>query len=212
MNTGKTDIYAYAHWEGMPEPKLIGNLSVHHGKGRKSYSFEYNPDWINSNEQFLLDPDIGWFTGPQYPSGKENFGIFFDSMPDNWGRTLMRRRAAQIAKKEGKPVPILFDIDYLLGVYDESRMGALRFKLDPEGSFLDDNQAFPTPQWTLIGDLQYAADQIESEDENSETEKWLAMLLGPGSSLGGARPKANILDKDNGSILKKDRYFTYIPH
>lgn len=195
MKTEKTDIFVYAHWAGMPDPKLIGILSAHRGKGRKSFSFEYDTNWIKSEPQFLLDPDIQWFQGLQFPANKENFGIFLDSMPDTWGRTLMKRRAAQKAKEEEKPAPTLYDIDFLLGVYDPSRMGALRFKLDPSGSFLDNNEEYPTPPWPSIRELQYGANQLESDVSDDEVKKWLAILMAPGSSLGGARPKANILDE-----------------
>ncbi len=105
MSTIKTDILVYAHWLGIKDPKLIGVLSAQRAKGKKAFSFEYADDWIKSAEQVLLDPDIGWYKGQQYPAGKENFGIFFDSMPDTWGRTLMKRHAAQKAKAEGKATP-----------------------------------------------------------------------------------------------------------
>jgi serine/threonine-protein kinase HipA len=195
MGTGKTDIYVYAHWIGMSEPKLIGLLSAHQGKGRKSFSFEYDLMWLQSKQSFLLDPDIGFYSGAQYPVNKDNFGIFMDSMPDTWGRTLMKRRHAMLSKENQNPVTTLYDIDFLLGVYDPSRMGALRFKLDPNGAFLDDNNEYPTPPWSSIRELQYGASQLESDANDSETKKWLAILMAPGSSLGGARPKANILDE-----------------
>mgnify|MGYP001798100005 CR=1 FL=1 len=115
-------------------------------------------------------------------------------MPDTWGRTLMKRRAVQKAKVEEKTTPTLYDIDFLLGVYDPSRMGALRFKLDLDGPFLDDNEEYPTPPWSSIRELQYGASQLESDVSDNEVKKWLAILMAPGSSLGGARPKANILD------------------
>lgn len=194
MGTSKIDIFVYAHWQGIPDPKLIGTLSAHQGKGRKSFSFEYDTDYLKSKERFLLDPDIGWYAGSQFPSGKENFGIFLDSMPDTWGRTLMKRRAAQKAREEEEPATALYDIDFLLGVHDPSRMGALRFKLDLKGSFLDDNNDYPTPPWSFIRELQYGASQLESDVDDNEVKKWLAILMAPGSSLGGARPKANILD------------------
>jgi serine/threonine-protein kinase HipA len=142
-----------------------------------------------------LDPDISWFTGQQFPNGKENFGVFMDSMPDTWGRRLMRKRAAQKAKEEGKPIPTLYDIDFLLGVYDEGRMGALRFKLDVDGPFLDDNRNTPTPPMRSIRELQYAAEIFESDKDSEAVKKWLAILIAPGSSLGGARPKANVVDE-----------------
>lgn len=195
MSTSKTDILVYAHWLEMKEPKLIGILSAQKAKAKKAFSFEYSEDWIQSTEQILLDPDIGWYKGQQYPNGKENFGIFFDSMPDTWGRTLMKRRAAQRARDEGKTMPNLYDIDFLLGVYDECRMGALRFKLDDKGPFLDNSQDTRTPPLSSIRELQQAARILESDDEIEDVKKWLSILLAPGSSLGGARPKANVIDE-----------------
>lgn len=195
MAQNKFDIYVYAHWKGMPFPKTMGVLSAHFAKGKKAFSFEYDKTWIGSEQRLLLDPDIQFFTGTQFPNKKENFGIFLDSMPDTWGRTLMKRRVVQQAKEQKKIIPVLYDIDYLLGVYDESRMGALRFKTDPDGPFLDDNHTAPTPPWSSIGELQYAAEHFEKDEEEEDIRKWLAILIAPGSSLGGARPKANILDK-----------------
>jgi serine/threonine-protein kinase HipA len=199
MATLKTDIYVHAHWLGMPEPKCIGVLSAQQAKGKKAFSFEYDADWIRSKEQQLLDPDIAWFSGPQYPNGKENFGVLMDSMPDTWGRTLMKRRAAQLAKEAGKPAPVLYDIDFLLGVYDETRMGALRFRLKRDGPFLDDNTGNPAPPWATIRELQHGAAVLESDEDSAEVKKMLAILIAPGSSLGGARPKANITD-ENGHL------------
>ena len=193
--TGKTDIWVYAHWQGMDDAKCIGVLSAQQAKGRKAFSFSYDKDWIASQEQLLLDPDIAWYGGQQYPNGKENFGVFLDSVPDTWGRTLMKRRAALQAREQGKAVPVLYDIDYLLGVHDHSRMGALRFKKDPAGDFLDNDPVSPAPPWTSIRELQHGAALIESNEDTEEVRKWLAMLMAPGSSLGGARPKANIVDE-----------------
>jgi len=99
--------------------------------------------------------------------------------------------------------PVLYDIDYLLGVYDESRMGALRFKTDPKGPFLDDSSGMPTPPWSSIRELQYAADSLEKDKDSEEVKKWLAILMAPGSSLGGARPKANILDENKDLWIAK---------
>ena len=191
----KTDIWVYADWKGMISPKCIGILSAQQAKGRKAFGFSYDADWISSQEQLLLDPDIAWYSGQQYPNGKENFGVFLDSMPDTWGRTLMKRRAALNAKEQGKPAPLLYDIDFLLGVHDLSRMGALRFRREPDGDFLDNDPVSPTPPWASIRELQYGAKMIESNEDTVEVRKWLAMLMAPGSSLGGARPKANILDE-----------------
>ena len=199
----KTDIWVYAHWAGMEKPECIGVLSAQQAKGRKAFSFEYNHDWINSKAQLVLDPDIAWFTGAQYPNGKENFGMFMDSMPDTWGKRLMGKKAAQLARGADKPTPALYDIDYLLGVYDECRMGALRFKLDSDGDFLDDNINTPIPHWSGLRALQHAAAMAETDDGGKDAAKWIAILLGPGSSLGGARPKANILDDDEHAWIAK---------
>lgn len=192
----KTDIWIYADWKGMQEAKCIGILSAHQAKGRKAFSFSYDPNWLHSEEQMLLDPDIAWYTGQQFPNKKENFGVFLDSMPDTWGRTLMKRRAALNSRKSGQTAAILHEIDYLLGVHDSCRMGGLRFKKDPDGEFLDNDSVSAVPPWAAIRDLQYSASLVESGRDSDEIGQWLAMLMAPGSSLGGARPKANILDTD----------------
>ena len=203
MKTGKLDIYVFAHWKPMQEPQLIGTLSALNAKGKKAFSFEYHKDWIKSKNQMLLDPDIQFYGGPQYPNNKENFGIFLDSMPDTWGRTLMKRRASQEAAETGEKAKTLYEIDYLLGVYDENRMGALRFKTDLNGPFLDNNNLTPTPPWSSIRELQDAAHNFENDTDTEEAKQWLAILMAPGSSLGGARPKANILDNDKNLWIAK---------
>jgi serine/threonine-protein kinase HipA len=194
-----TDIYVYAHWLGMQEPVLMGTLSFQQLKGRKSISFEYDESWLKGKNLILMDPDIVFFPGPQYPGAKESFGIFLDSIPDTWGRTLMKKRAAQLAKESGIPAPVLHEKDFLLGVADTCRMGALRFKTDPDGPFLDDDRRSPVPPWTSVRELQHVAGLVESDKDTKELNEWLVMLMAPGSSLGGARPKANIIDK-NGQL------------
>lgn len=110
----------------------------------------------------------------------------------------MKRREAIIAREEDRKPEPLTEADYLLGVFDGTRMGGLRFKQEPDGDFLDSNKELATPPWTNIRDLEYASLQFEKDDsiDDPEYRKWLRMLLEPGSSLGGARPKANIMDKD----------------
>jgi len=197
MNKSKVDIWVYAHWVGMKDPRCIGILSAHFGKGRKSFSFEYDKEWITSHEQMLLDPDLGWYSGMQYTNEKEYFGVFLDSMPDSWGRTLMQRREPLRAKEEDRKPKTLHDIDYLLGVYDESRMGALRFKLDPGGAFLEVASNTTTPPWTSLGELQKAVKEVESNKNDENIREWILMLIAPGTSLGGTRPKANFTDRSN---------------
>jgi serine/threonine-protein kinase HipA len=203
MAEGKFDIYVFADWVGIEKPTIIGTLSAHFAKGKKAFSFEYDKNWLKTDAQRLLDPDIEFYSGPQFPANKENFGIFLDSMPDTWGKTLMKRRAAQDARAKNEKPKTLYEIDYLLGVFDESRMGALRFKTDLEGPFLDNDAQTPTPPWSSLGDLQEAAKQLESDAQDETIRKWIAVLIAPGSSLGGARPKANVFDTQKNLWIAK---------
>jgi serine/threonine-protein kinase HipA len=119
------------------------------------------------------------------------------------GRTLMKRREAQIAKEEKRVVKKSHDIDFLLGVNDESRMGGLRFKLQEKEPFLIMIKLGPTPPWSSVRELQHGISLIESDKDNKEVRKWLSILLAPGSSLGGARPKANIIDEKGNLWIAK---------
>ena len=196
MGTNKTNILVYAHWQGMSQPEQMGVLIVDETKGRSSFSFSYHSSWLESKQQYLLDPDIDWYSGPQFPNTKNNFGIFLDSMPDTWGRTLMKRRAALKYKAGEIATSKLYETDFLLGVFDASRMGALRFKLEHEASFLDDDPMYSIPVWSSIQQLQHGVEKLEqNEGRDDEIKEWLQVVMAPGSSLGGARPKANILDK-----------------
>lgn len=195
MAKDKLDIFVYADWLELKDSKLIGTLSAHQGKGRKTFSFKYHEKWLELEKPIFFDPDITWNKGYQFPIGKSIFGIFNDAMPDTWGRTLMKRREALIAREEKRPAKNLQDIDFLLGVNDESRMGALRFKRQEDEPFLNDDRSRPTPPWSTVRELQHGISLIESDKDNKEVRKWLNILLAPGSSLGGARPKANIIDE-----------------
>tara|TARA_R110000751_G_scaffold100068_2_gene193768 strand:+ start:65996 stop:67258 length:1263 start_codon:yes stop_codon:yes gene_type:complete len=202
MSTERREILVYAHWIGFKEPTLMGILYASLTKGKELFSFEYNRDWLKLPEAAAIDPDLQLFSGPQYLNeDKSNFGIFLDSSPDRWGRLLMRRKEAAIARKEERKPRKLFESDYVLGVYDANRMGALRFKTDINGAFLDDNAQMSAPPWTALRDLEYASLQLERDDAPDDPEylQWLNMLMAPGSSLGGARPKANVQDT-NGSL------------
>ncbi|MBW6491278.1 MAG: HipA domain-containing protein [Lentimicrobium sp.] len=203
MGTGNTDIWVYADWVELNGPKLVGVLTAQQAKGRKAFSFEYDKQWLLQPERILLDPDLQWYSGRQYPSGKENFGLIMDSMPDAWGKALMRRKATHKALQEGRLAPVLYEVDYLLGVYDESRMGALRFKTDPDGYFLDYNPTVTVPPWVRVKELQHSALELELSDDLNTTYQWLEILIAPGSSLGGARPKANVLDANGHPWIAK---------
>lgn len=193
------NIYVYLDWVHIGSPTLIGVLRSELLRGKEVFSFESDKDWLKHNEFRLLDPDLGYFAGTQYlRDEKTNFGLFLDSSPDRWGRMLMRRREAILSKSENRSPRTLTEADYLLGVYDGNRMGALRFKISPDGEFMDDNRELATPPWASIRDLEYASLHIEGDNATSDPEysKWLGMLIAPGSSLGGARPKANVVDEN----------------
>ncbi len=197
------NIYVYADWYWLNEPKLIGILSVERIRGKEIFAFEFNKDFLDSKEMVFLDPNFSFFKGRQFSETETNFGVFLDSMPDTWGRTLMKRREAITARMKNRKARTLTETDFLLGVYDATRMGALRFKTIPDGEFLDNNPLYPTPPWTSVRELQQGVFVIENQTEPYKINKWLNVLLAPGSSLGGARPKSNILDKDNNLWIAK---------
>lgn len=184
-------------------PVLMGSLYVNVIKGGESYSFEYDKGWLKKTALTLtLDPELMPYSGRQYPTGKNIFGLFADASPDRWGRVLMNKRERILAEKEGRKPSKLYDSDYLLGVYDETRMGGIRFKVNPEGPFLSDDKETAAPPWATLRTLEEASRNFEN-DETGLTEKWLNQLIKPGSSLGGARPKATVVDtKDQLWIAK----------
>lgn len=206
MKQEKRKIYVYADWAELEFPALMGFLSVEYLRGKEIFSFEYAEEWLKSNNTQRLDPDLGLYSGVQYlRDEKANFGLFLDSSPDRWGRVLMKRREAIFAKSEGRPIYTLHESDFLLGVYDLYRMGALRFKLDPDGDFLDNNKDYAAPPWTSIRELEHASLELEKniEQDNPDLLKWLNILMAPGSSLGGARPKASVRHTDGSLWIAK---------
>lgn len=196
-------VYVYENWSATC-PNKIGTLYVDVAKGKETFSFEYDSEWLkNSSFAFVLDPDLAMYNGRQFaPLDKAMFGIFSDSCPDRWGRVLMKRWEAAVAKREERKPMELRESDFLLGVYDESRMGALRFSLDENGPFLSDDKDMATPPWANLRTLEEASRAFE-QDENALDEKWLRQLIGPGSSLGGARPKATVEDVDGSLWIAK---------
>ena len=188
-------IYVYENWS-TETPILMGKLYVSYVRGKEQFAFAYDNTWLTSESaNFHLDPDLLLYNGRQYaPMDKVLFGVFADSCPDRWGRILMKRREALQARKENRKPNVLGESDYLLGVYDETRMGALRFKAEENGMFLSADKELATPPWTTLRTLEAASLGFEM-DESGLEEKWLKQLLAPGSSLGGARPKATVQDE-----------------
>jgi len=175
-------------------------------------SFEYASEWRESGRAFMLDPRLELWQGEQYPPARAAaFGIFMDSAPDRWGRLLMERREAAAARRESRKVRNLQELDFLLGVHDLTRMGALRLRR-VDGPFLDDSTS-AAPPVTSLKELAHISQRIEESGVEwlPEYEKWLTTLIAPGSSLGGTRPKA-CFTQSNGQIwiakfpARDDRY------
>ncbi len=201
------DIYVYIDAIGITEgPQFMGVLRAESIRGKEVFSFRYDKAMLRNKAIAYLDPDIQPYEGEQYaPAEKENFGIFLDSCPDRWGRVLMQRRERIRAKDAGTEPRKLRPSDYLLGVFDGNRMGALRFKTSLDGSFLDNDEHLAAPPITTLRTLEQASLNYERDDaeDSPEYRLWLRMLYQPGSSLGGARPKANVIDTDGSLWIAK---------
>ena len=202
----RREILVYASWRGLKEPTLLGTLYSEVVRGKEIFSFEYSEGWLESKFLQVIDPDLQLYTGTQYlKSSKNNFGIFLDSSPDRWGRVIMQRREAILSRIENRPAKTLLESDYLLGVYDKNRIGGLRFKEEADGPFLNQDEKLAAPPLTSVSELQEASLEYEKDENVSDSEhlKWLNILLAPGSSLGGARPKASIHDSKGNLWIAK---------
>lgn len=198
-------ILVYADWAGLPQTIQVGTLNAKIVRGKEVFSFEYSLHWLQLQQAQILDPDLQLYAGPQYlMDGKPNFGMFLDSSPDRWGRVLMKRREAIIARQEERKPRILDESDFLLGVFDGNRMGGLRFKTSEDGEYLSHATELAAPPWVNLRDLEYASLRLENEEMTSTEElRWLNMLMAPGSSLGGARPKASVNDPEGNLWIAK---------
>jgi len=182
-------------------PVLVGHLWARMRKGRDSASFEYDDRWLERADRFALEPALQLGPGPFHtPADKPIFGAIGDSAPDRWGRVLMRRAERRRAERAGETPRTLREIDYLLMVNDEARQGALRFALEPGGPFLAAADATPIPPLVALPRLLSAAEHVASDSDSDED---LRLLLAPGSSLGGARPKASVRDRDDQLVIAK---------
>jgi serine/threonine-protein kinase HipA len=190
-------VYVFADGEDFDEPILVGSLRSSVIKNKEHFSFSYDEAWLQSSFAQKIDPDLNLYGGEQHSADARNFRTFLDSCPDRWGRLLMKRREAIVARQEERRPKVLNEIDYLLGVHDRYRLGALRFKQDMDGPFLDDDKKLAAPPMSSLRDLEHAAQQVENNGDADDPEylKWLYMLMSPGSSLGGARPKASVVDE-----------------
>lgn len=192
-------LYVYADFDWLAEPKLVGELGYESLRGSDSYAFKFDNDWLRQYGSLFLSADINNYPGQQYTQpGRDIFGCFSDALPDRWGRLLLNRREQILASEERRPVRRLSSFDYLIGIDDFSRMGGFRFKTVPDGEFINCDSHLRIPPLTDLRSLVAASMEIEkSEEQNRLPEKkWIQQLVHPGSSLGGARPKAGVRDTD----------------
>ena len=177
----------------------VGTLWTRSRQGAESATFMYQASWLARVDRFALSPELPLTAGPHHtPPGRALFGALADSAPDRWGRQLMRRDAARRARDGGPPATLL-EIDYLLRVSDFGRLGALRFADDERGPFLAADDAAPIPPLVELPALLAASDDLLARDDSDA----LRVLLAPGSSLGGARPKALVRDVDGALAIAK---------
>lgn len=205
-------ILVYADWHGLGASTLMGTLSALSTRGREVFAFEYDRTWLQADHHLELDPQLGLFSGRQFARvDRASFGLFLDSSPDRWGKLLLERREGRDARREGREPHHLTTSDYLLGVHDLHRPGALRFRLKAEGNFLDDRTDLVAPPLASLRELEAAAMALDSELDvagdhhlhHHEHDRWLSMLIAPGASLGGARPKASVFDEHGAPWIAK---------
>lgn len=196
-----TDVltYVYVNYKGQDIP--VGRLWSYFNNGRESASFKYDESWLKNPENFELEPYLPLTEGTFHTDTKKSiFASFSDCSPDSWGRLLIKQNEEKRAEKEKRARRQLNQIDYLLAVYDFSRHGALRFKQTPDGDFLSakDNKAIPP--LVELPKLLTASEKVLDDDASYND---IRELLVPGSSLGGARPKASVIDKAGNLCIAK---------
>ena len=197
-------VYADLHW--LHTPALVGELSYESLRGADSYGFSFAPTWLQTQRDLFLSADLNNYTGMQYTAAdRDIFGCFSDALPDRWGRTLLNRREQLQAQEQRRPLRRLSSFDYLLGIDDYSRMGAFRFKETPDSDFINSDPTLKIPPLTDIRTLQEAGRAIEQSEAHNvlPEKKWIAQLIQPGTSLGGARPKASVTDLDGALCVAK---------
>lgn len=192
------DALVYVDLDG--EPRFAGRLWIHTKGSSQSATFRYDASWLEAGYRFALEPALRVGPGPyQTAAGRALFSAIGDSAPDRWGRTLLARRERLNAREEGRTPRTLLEIDCLLGLSDFTRQGALRFKTDADGPFLAEGGE-NVPPFLELGDLLHAAERVTTDEETAED---LHLLLAPGSSLLGSRPKASVRSTDGSLMIAK---------
>lgn len=209
-------LLVFADFDWLDKPELVGELCYEKLRGSESYAFRFDDNWLKFHAGIKLSEDINNYPGLQYTQpGNDIFGCFSDALPDRWGRTLLKRREQIQASEEKRAVRNLSSFDYLMGIDDFSRMGGFRLKRELDGDFINVSPSLKIPPLTELRQLVLASQEVEKSEENDvlPEKKWIAQLIQPGTSLGGARPKAGVLD-DSGNLCiakfpsRKDDYDT----
>ena len=199
-------LLVFADFDWLDKPELVGELCYEKLRGSDSYAFQYDEHWLKGHAEVKLSEDINNYPGMQYTQpGQDVFGCFSDALPDRWGRTMLKRREQILASEEKRAVRSLSSFDYLMGIDDFSRMGGFRFKKELEGEFINVSASLKIPPLTELKDLLHASREIEKSEEANvlPEKKWIAQLIQPVSSLGGARPKASVLDEKGNLCIAK---------
>ena len=199
-------LYVYADFDWLNMPQLIGELSYDSVRGGETYGFSYDKEWLSKYGDVLLSEDLQNYPGIQYTRPERDiFACFSDALPDRWGRTLLNRREQIVASEQKRPVRRLTSFDYLMDIDDASRMGGFRFAEMPGGKFINCEVSLRVPPLASVRELMHAAHEIEASEEKHllPSMKWLAQLVHPGTSLGGARPKASVIDEDGRLTVAK---------
>ena len=199
-------ITVYADFDFLPAPQEIGILGYEHVRGKDHFVFEYSREWLKRYGGILLSGDLMNVPSLQHPRGNDNvFGFVKDSFPDRWGRLLLDRRERLTAQSEGRPTRMLTNYDYLIGIEDFTRMGGIRYKEEDSDNFINASAKYLVPPIESLRALCDACHEIELAEERNELpeQRWLDQLIDPGTSLGGARPKANVVDTDGTLFVAK---------
>ncbi len=199
-------LFVYADFDWLETLQLIGELSCDSVRGSETYGFSYDKEWLAKYGDVFLSEDLQNYTGIQYTRPEHDiFACFSDALPDRWGRTLLHRREQIAAADEKRAVRRLTSFDYLTGIDDASRMGGFRFAETSEGKFINCEESLRVPPLANVRELMRAAHEIELSEEKHllPSKKWLAQLLHPGTSLGGARPKASVIDEEGSLTVAK---------
>ena len=199
-------ITVYADFDFLSAPQEIGILGYEHVRGKDHFVFEYSREWLKQYGGILLSGDLMNVPTLQHPRGNDNvFGFVKDSFPDRWGRLLLDRRERLTAQSEGRPTRMLTNYDYLIGIEDFTRMGGIRYKEEDGADYINASDKYLVPPIESLSALCEACHEIEVAEERNELpeQRWLDQLIDPGSSLGGARPKANVIDTDGTLYVAK---------